>query len=142
MASLISGVLTAIETPAAMPELPLDVRGTAFQEAVWRELRKIPAGETRSYADIAAAVASHAVRAVGTPLLQPVALLALARSSQDGSLGALRRPRRSASARRRGAMCPGSLYLIQAFVLSKLEHDLRHAARSIRRGVPPFERNT
>ena len=39
-----------------MPDLPIDVAGTAFQEAVWRELRKIPAGETRSYADIAAAI--------------------------------------------------------------------------------------
>ena len=42
------------------PDLPIDVRGTAFQEAVWRELRKIPLGETRSYADIAAAVGQPA----------------------------------------------------------------------------------
>ena len=51
-----AGALTAIEHPAQTPELPIDVRGTAFQEAVWKELRKIPLGETRSYADIAAAV--------------------------------------------------------------------------------------
>jgi AraC family transcriptional regulator of adaptative response/methylated-DNA-[protein]-cysteine methyltransferase len=50
-----------------MPDLPIDVAGTAFQEAVWRELRKIPAGETRSYAEIAAAIgAPKAVRAVGS----------------------------------------------------------------------------
>jgi AraC family transcriptional regulator of adaptative response/methylated-DNA-[protein]-cysteine methyltransferase len=50
-----------------MPDLPIDVAGTAFQEAVWRELRKIPAGETRSYADIAAAIGHpKAVRAVGS----------------------------------------------------------------------------
>ena len=43
------------------------MKGTAFQEAVWRELRKIPAGETRSYADIAAAVGKpKAVRAAGS----------------------------------------------------------------------------
>ncbi len=59
--------LTAIRTPAATVDVPLDVRGTAFQEAVWRELRKIPPGETRSYANIAAAVGQPgAVRAVGT----------------------------------------------------------------------------
>jgi AraC family transcriptional regulator of adaptative response/methylated-DNA-[protein]-cysteine methyltransferase len=64
---LVEGALTAIERPLAMPDLPLDVAGTAFQEAVWRELRKIPAGETRSYAEIAAAIGHpKAVRAVGS----------------------------------------------------------------------------
>jgi len=64
---LVEGALTAIEHPAAAPELPIDVAGTAFQEKVWRELRKIPLGETRSYAEIAAAIgAPKAVRAVGT----------------------------------------------------------------------------
>jgi AraC family transcriptional regulator of adaptative response/methylated-DNA-[protein]-cysteine methyltransferase len=65
--ALIEGALTAIERPAAAPHLPIDVAGTAFQEAVWRELRKIPLGETRSYAEIAAAIgAPKAVRAVGS----------------------------------------------------------------------------
>ena len=64
---LVEGALTAIEHPAAAPELPIDVAGTAFQEKVWRELRKIPLGETRSYAEIAAAIGQpKAVRAVGT----------------------------------------------------------------------------
>jgi AraC family transcriptional regulator of adaptative response/methylated-DNA-[protein]-cysteine methyltransferase len=64
---LVEGALEAIERPLAMPDLPLDVAGTAFQEAVWRELRKIPPGETRSYAEIAAAIgAPKAVRAVGS----------------------------------------------------------------------------
>jgi AraC family transcriptional regulator of adaptative response/methylated-DNA-[protein]-cysteine methyltransferase len=64
---LVEGALEAIEHPAAMPDLPIDVAGTAFQEAVWRELRKIPPGETRSYAEIAAAIgAPKAVRAVGS----------------------------------------------------------------------------
>jgi AraC family transcriptional regulator of adaptative response/methylated-DNA-[protein]-cysteine methyltransferase len=64
---LVEGALAAIERPLAMPDLPIDVAGTAFQEAVWRELRKIPAGETRSYADIAAAIGHpKAVRAVGS----------------------------------------------------------------------------
>jgi len=64
---LVEGALKAIEQPLAMPDLPIDVAGTAFQEAVWRELRKIPAGETRSYAEIAAAIGHpKAVRAVGS----------------------------------------------------------------------------
>jgi AraC family transcriptional regulator of adaptative response/methylated-DNA-[protein]-cysteine methyltransferase len=64
---LVEGALTAIDQPLAAPELPIDVAGTAFQEAVWRELRKIPAGETRSYAEIAAAIGHpKAVRAVGS----------------------------------------------------------------------------
>ena len=64
---LVEGALQAIERPLAMPDLPIDVAGTAFQEAVWRELRKIPAGETRSYAQIAAAIGHpKAVRAVGS----------------------------------------------------------------------------
>ena len=64
---LIQGALEAIERPLAAHQLPIDVAGTAFQEAVWRELRKIPVGETRSYAQIAAAIGQPtAVRAVGT----------------------------------------------------------------------------
>jgi AraC family transcriptional regulator, regulatory protein of adaptative response / methylated-DNA-[protein]-cysteine methyltransferase len=64
---LVEGALAAIEQPAAARDLPIDVAGTAFQEAVWRELRKIPLGETRSYAEIAAAIGQpKAVRAVGT----------------------------------------------------------------------------
>ena len=64
---LIEGALKTIESPLAAHELPIDVAGTAFQEAVWRELRKIPVGETRSYAQIAAAIGQPtAVRAVGT----------------------------------------------------------------------------
>jgi AraC family transcriptional regulator of adaptative response/methylated-DNA-[protein]-cysteine methyltransferase len=47
------------------PALPLDVRGTAFQRRVWEELRKIPLGATRTYAEVAAALGRpHSVRAV------------------------------------------------------------------------------
>ena len=85
------GALTAIEHPAQTPELPIDVRGTAFQEAVWKELRRIPLGETRSYADIAAAVGQpNAVRAVGTANgSNPVAVLVPCHRviRSDGTLG-------------------------------------------------------
>jgi AraC family transcriptional regulator, regulatory protein of adaptative response / methylated-DNA-[protein]-cysteine methyltransferase len=67
MAELAKGAVAAVENPDRMPDLPLDVAGTAFQEAVWQELRRIPVGETRSYADIAAAVGKpKAVRAAGS----------------------------------------------------------------------------
>lgn len=67
MSELAQGAVAAVEHPDRMPDLPLDVAGTAFQEAVWQELRRIPVGETRSYADIAAAVGKpKAVRAAGS----------------------------------------------------------------------------
>jgi AraC family transcriptional regulator, regulatory protein of adaptative response / methylated-DNA-[protein]-cysteine methyltransferase len=65
--TLVNGAIAAIEHPAQMPDLPLDITGTAFQQAVWRELQRIPAGETRTYSDIAAAVGKpKAVRAAGS----------------------------------------------------------------------------
>lgn len=66
-AALLQQVVDAVEAPGHDHAIPLDVRGTAFQEAVWQELRRIPAGETRSYAEIAAAVGKPgAVRAAGS----------------------------------------------------------------------------
>lgn len=65
--ALLGDVIASVEAPGQMRDIPLDVRGTAFQEAVWRELRRIPPGETRSYAEIAAAVGKPgAVRAAGS----------------------------------------------------------------------------
>ncbi|MGF6400614.1 AraC family transcriptional regulator of adaptative response/methylated-DNA-[protein]-cysteine methyltransferase [Pseudomonas frederiksbergensis] len=62
---LIAKVVGFIEAPALGLDLPLDVRGTAFQERVWQALREIPAGSTASYADIAQRIgAPKAVRAV------------------------------------------------------------------------------
>ena len=67
MADLAKQAAAAVENPAQMPDLPVDIAGTAFQEAVWQELRRIPPGETRSYAQIAAAVGKpSAVRATGS----------------------------------------------------------------------------
>jgi AraC family transcriptional regulator of adaptative response/methylated-DNA-[protein]-cysteine methyltransferase len=57
----------SFDSPDRDQNLPIDVRGTAFQEAVWQALRDIPAGETRSYAELAAAAGNpKAVRAVGS----------------------------------------------------------------------------
>lgn len=65
--ALVEGAVSAVERPSTMPNLPLDVAGTAFQQAVWQELMRIPPGETRTYAQIAAAVGKpKAVRAAGS----------------------------------------------------------------------------
>lgn len=66
-AVLLADVVASVERPGAPHAIPLDVQGTAFQEAVWRELRRIPPGETRSYAEIAASIGKPgAVRAAGS----------------------------------------------------------------------------
>lgn len=61
-----AGLIQFLETPSWKLEIPLDVRGTAFQKRVWSTLREIPAGSTASYADIARRIGSPAAgRAVG-----------------------------------------------------------------------------
>ena len=65
--TLLGQVIAAVEAPGDFAHIPLDVKGTAFQEAVWRELQRIPKGETRTYAQLAAAVGRpKAVRAAGS----------------------------------------------------------------------------
>ncbi len=62
---LVAKVVGLIEAPNLGIDLPLDVRGTAFQQRVWQALRKIPAGQTASYSQIAEAIGSpRSVRAV------------------------------------------------------------------------------
>ncbi len=64
---LVARTVAAVEAPERPHDLPLDVRGTAFQEAVWRELARIPPGESLSYAALAARAGNPAaVRAAGT----------------------------------------------------------------------------
>ena len=64
---LLDTVIAAVEAPGDFGHIPLDVKGTAFQEAVWRELQRIPKGETRTYAELAASVGKpKAVRAAGS----------------------------------------------------------------------------
>ncbi len=62
---LVARVVGLIEQPNLGIDLPLDVRGTAFQQRVWQALRQIPPGETASYAQIAERIGSPtSVRAV------------------------------------------------------------------------------
>ena len=64
--ALFAQVVAAVETPHIAPAIPLDVAGTVFQQRVWQALREIPAGETRSYGELAAALGNpKASRAVG-----------------------------------------------------------------------------
>lgn len=74
---LVATVVGLVETPGSHADLPLDIRGTAFQQRVWQALRKIPSGKTASYAEIAERIGSpKAVRAVGTACgANPVAIL-------------------------------------------------------------------
>jgi AraC family transcriptional regulator of adaptative response/methylated-DNA-[protein]-cysteine methyltransferase len=61
----VAEVVGLVEAPAVGLALPLDVRGTAFQERVWQALREIPPGRTATYADIARRIGRpRAVRAV------------------------------------------------------------------------------
>ncbi|MGN6498156.1 MAG: bifunctional transcriptional activator/DNA repair enzyme AdaA [Tsuneonella sp.] len=65
--TLLSEVVASVEAPGDFAHIPLDVKGTAFQEACWNALRAIPPGETRTYAEIAAAAGNpKAVRAAGS----------------------------------------------------------------------------
>ncbi|CAJ0848926.1 bifunctional DNA-binding transcriptional regulator/O6-methylguanine-DNA methyltransferase Ada [Ralstonia flatus] len=62
---LVAKVVGFVEAPSIGLDLPLDVRGTAFQERVWQALREVPPGSTTSYTEIAARIgAPQAVRAV------------------------------------------------------------------------------
>ncbi|BAL26628.1 bifunctional DNA-binding transcriptional regulator/O6-methylguanine-DNA methyltransferase Ada [Azoarcus sp. KH32C] len=63
--SLVAQVVGFVEAPATGLELPLDIRGTAFQQRVWQALQKIPPGERISYTELAQRIgAPAAVRAV------------------------------------------------------------------------------
>lgn len=84
-------VLAFLSGDATLTKLPLDIRGTVFQQRVWAVLRQIPQGETRTYKQIAVAIgAPNAVRAVGSACgANPVALAIPCHRAlrTDGGLG-------------------------------------------------------
>ncbi len=64
--ALFEQVTAAVEAPGTGQSIPLDVKGTAFQQRVWEELRRIPSGQTLSYGELAAKLGQpKASRAVG-----------------------------------------------------------------------------
>jgi AraC family transcriptional regulator of adaptative response/methylated-DNA-[protein]-cysteine methyltransferase len=73
---LVSRVVGFVEAPGLGLDLPLDVRGTAFQQRVWQALREIPAGRTATYGEIASRIgAPSAARAVaGACAANPLAV--------------------------------------------------------------------
>lgn len=91
LGGLLAEAVAAVEAPERPHKLPLDVKGTAFQEAVWRELARIPPGETLSYAALAAKAGKPgAARAAGSACgANHVAVLVPCHRAQrgDGSLG-------------------------------------------------------
>jgi AraC family transcriptional regulator of adaptative response/methylated-DNA-[protein]-cysteine methyltransferase len=90
----IARVVAFVEAPARGLELPLDIRGTAFQRRVWEVLRQVPAGQTVSYSDLAERIgATRAVRATASavaanPLAVAIPCHRVVR--RDGSLGGYR----------------------------------------------------
>lgn len=74
----VAQIVGLIEAPGRGTHLPLDIRGTAFQQRVWQALRDIPAGTTLSYAEIARRIGSpEAVRAVGSACAANVLAVAI-----------------------------------------------------------------
>jgi AraC family transcriptional regulator of adaptative response/methylated-DNA-[protein]-cysteine methyltransferase len=87
-------VLRRIDGVPPAQALPLDIRATAFQRRVWQALTEIPRGETRTYAELAAALgAPRAQRAVGRACAtNPVSILVPCHRAvrEDGGLGGYR----------------------------------------------------
>jgi AraC family transcriptional regulator, regulatory protein of adaptative response / methylated-DNA-[protein]-cysteine methyltransferase len=84
-------ILDFVKGDIAHIDLPVNVRGTAFQKQVWQTLQNIPYGETRTYADIASEIGKpQAVRAVGSACgANPIALIVPCHRvlRMDGNLG-------------------------------------------------------
>jgi len=94
MANTLAAVVTLVDMPGSRFELPLDLRGTLFQQRVWQALRQIPPGQTLSYSQLAEHLGQpRAVRAVASacaanPLAVAVPCHRVLRS--DGSLSGYR----------------------------------------------------
>ncbi|HEY4041860.1 MAG TPA: bifunctional DNA-binding transcriptional regulator/O6-methylguanine-DNA methyltransferase Ada [Rhodopila sp.] len=90
LAETVQAVLDFLREPKQALDLPLDLRGTAFQQRVWRTLCGIPAGETRTYAQLAAMAGSpKAIRAVARSCATNPVSLAVPCHRVVGSNGSL-----------------------------------------------------
>lgn len=120
LSTYLAAIVAFIERPAQPLRLPLDIRGTAFQQRVWRALQSVPPGETTSYGALARSVGRpEAARAVARACAtNPVALAIPCHRAvaADGSSGgyrwgvqrkrALLERERAAAARERGESSP------------------------------------
>ncbi len=90
LAYAVEAIVAGIKEHAGAISLPMDVRATAFQLRVWRELQAIPRGQTRTYSEVAQAIGSpQSVRAVaGACAANPVAVVVPCHRvvGKDGSL--------------------------------------------------------
>ncbi len=94
LAQLVVRAAMLVERPGEAADLPLDIRGTAFQLRVWAQLRRIKAGETVSYTELARRVGQpKAVRAVASACARnelAVAIPCHRVLREDGGLGGYR----------------------------------------------------
>jgi AraC family transcriptional regulator, regulatory protein of adaptative response / methylated-DNA-[protein]-cysteine methyltransferase len=90
----LQAVAAAVDGAPPDPRLPLDLRASAFSRRVWRELRRIPQGEVRTYSQIAASIGQpKAARAVGRACAtNPIAVIVPCHRvvREDGGLGGYR----------------------------------------------------
>jgi AraC family transcriptional regulator of adaptative response/methylated-DNA-[protein]-cysteine methyltransferase len=130
LAGTVRAVLAFLQEPSQALRLPLDLRGTAFQQRVWRALCDIPAGETRTYAQLAAMAGNpKAIRAVARSCATNPVSLAVPCHRVIGSGGDLTGyrwgvPRKRALLEQEGARLPDS----------RPELDRPSATRRARRG--------
>lgn len=85
-------VIAQIEEPQRAAHLPLDLRGTAFQQRVWQALQQIPRGQTRRYGELAASLGSHPRAVARACASNPLGLLVPCHRviGADGTLGGYR----------------------------------------------------
>lgn len=88
----LQAVLAQLQEPSRAAHLPLDIRGTAFQQRVWQALRQIPLGQTRSYSELAQTLASHPRAVARACASNPLGLLVPCHRvvGADGSLSGYR----------------------------------------------------
>jgi AraC family transcriptional regulator of adaptative response/methylated-DNA-[protein]-cysteine methyltransferase len=71
----LKAIAAQLKEPSRAAQLPLDLRGSAFQQRVWQALQGIPPGETRRYGELAANLGSHARAVARACASNPVGLL-------------------------------------------------------------------
>ena len=88
----LQAVLNQLQEPSRAAHLPLDIRGTAFQQRVWQALQQIPCGQTRSYSELAQTLASHPRAVARACASNPLGLLVPCHRvvGADGSLSGYR----------------------------------------------------
>ncbi|MFL5555096.1 MAG: methylated-DNA--[protein]-cysteine S-methyltransferase, partial [Gemmatimonadaceae bacterium] len=94
LAAWVEEIVAVVDGKRSQVDVPIDVEASAFRWKVWRELQKIPFGETRSYSEIASAIGSpKSTRAVASACANnPIAVIVPCHRvvQQSGALGGYR----------------------------------------------------